>query len=152
MPVFTIIGDSQSYELSEIRKYIVDNKLENQIKALGEVPHNELHSFFENCNVGISYIPRLSYYEYQPSTKTFEYLNSGLPVIGTSTFENKKVIGEHAGVLIEDNSKSFLEGIHKMYAKKDSFSSTQIKNIFPESTWEWVVENKFVSLVKKWCE
>lgn len=40
------------------------------------------------------YVPITDYYEYQPPTKTFEYVLSGLLCLATATSSNKEVITE----------------------------------------------------------
>jgi glycosyltransferase involved in cell wall biosynthesis len=151
-PIFTIVGDSGGNELVEIKEYVNTHSLSKNIIITGAVPHDELNVFFENANVGISYIPLCSYYENQPSTKTFEYLLSGMPVIGTETYENKKVINSESGVLIKDNSESFLNSIYEMDNKKDHFNSKGLKTTYASHSWERVVNEKFVSLIKQLCQ
>ncbi len=146
---FTIVGNSPGPELEEIRVYIADHNLGDRIITTGEVPQNQLHSFFEAANVGISYIPMRSYFQYQPPTKTFEYLVSGMPVIATKTYENQKVVKENAGVLIEDNAQSFFQGMVAITGKKDIFNSDTIKREHTEFLWKNVVADKFSTFIKK---
>ena len=75
-----------------------------------------------------------------------------MPVIGTETYENKKVINSESGVLIKDNSESFLNSIYEMDNKKDSFNSKDLKTTYASHSWERVVNEKFVSLIKQLCQ
>lgn len=146
--VFTIVGSSPGNELAEIKQYVLVHKLENNIKLPGLVHQSNLQPFFENANVGVSYIPKRSYFKYQPPTKTFEYLISGLVVIATSTNENIKIVNENAGILIEDNSRSFCEGLAHIHAHKDDYNSAKIKEDYSEFTWHNLVIHKFSSLIR----
>lgn len=74
-------------------------------KKLG-LENKDLEPYFEQANVGISFVPMTDHYDAQPATKTFEYSNSGLYVLGTATTENKKSI-DNNGVLIQDTPESF---------------------------------------------
>lgn len=146
---FAIVGDSPDRELVEIKKYIQVNSLEAYINTAGYIHQNALKPFFENYNIGVSYIPNRSYYQYQPPTKTYEYLISGLPVIATSTYENKNIVKPGLGVIIEDTAESFFEGILKINEQKSAFNSDIIRNKCSDYKWQSVVTNKFVPLIQK---
>ncbi|WP_217077949.1 glycosyltransferase [Clostridium baratii] len=121
---YIIIGFANNIdEEKEILKLINENKY-NNIKFIGRVPNEELGYYFKNSNVGLSYIPQTDYFNYQPPTKTYEYLFNGLYTIATSTFENKKIINKFNGVLIEDNSKDLYEKLEKLYL---NFSIMNVK-------------------------
>lgn len=147
--VFKIIGDGPNDELKEIKTYVKTYGLSNHIHVLGYLPQTELKPYFESANVGVSYIPLLSYYEHQTPTKTFEYLISGLPVIATGTYENKKIIKQWAGVIIEDNADSFCEGLSKLHQQKSEFCSDEIIKEYAGHTWENVVKSYFIPLLKR---
>lgn len=98
--IYSIIGDGE--ELYEIKNYIHMQKLESTIHTYGRLPYSELKPFLDTHNIGISYIPQLECYEYQPPTKTFEYALSGLYTIATNTYENRQVIHSNNGILIND--------------------------------------------------
>ena len=91
---------------------------------------------YEESNIGVSYVPITSYYNYQPVTKTFEYLMSGLPVIATATYENKLIINQSNGILIEDNPKSFCEGLIQMHQLLHNYDDISIKQEMKEYQWK----------------
>lgn len=150
-PVFTIIGDAPGNELEEIREYVHAHSLDKNIIPVGAVPHNQLAPYFEDANIGITYVPLYSYYEHQPSTKTFEYLNSGMAVIATNTYENRKIINDKTGVLVSDTAESFLNGIYEAYSKRNIFDSDYLKEACAQFTWERVVKDKFIALMNELC-
>lgn len=146
---YTIIGDGPNNELEEIKNYVESNNLSNNIKVMGYIPQNQLIPYFKTANIGVSYVPMFSYYEYQIPTKTFEYLISGLPVIATGTYENKKIIKPWAGVIIEDSPDSFCEGLIKLEEKKKEFDSDRIRKEYSKHTWKNAVSSHFIPLIKK---
>lgn len=148
-PTFTVVGSSPNHELREIEDYVNTHNLGKNIIVIGAVPYNQLSDYFENANVGVSYIPLRSYFEYQPPTKTFEYLISGLPVIATNTYENKQIVKNGAGILIDDNVQSFTDSIHKAYQMKDTFDSEYLIKTYSEFTWERIVHEKFIPIINK---
>lgn len=145
--IFTIIGDGPYNELEEIKEYIRFNKLTENIKVTGHLPQHKLTPYFEKANIGVCYVPLFSYYEYQPATKAYEYLISGLPTIATATYENKILIKPESGVVIEDNPKSFLEGMLQLQEKE--FNSEAIRREYANHTWEKVVQNTFIPLIEE---
>ncbi|EKB51325.1 glycosyltransferase [Cecembia lonarensis] len=134
-----IVGDSPHGELIEIKDYIKRYRLEKVIETPGFIPNNQLTGFFEQSNVGVSYIPLTKYYQNQPPTKTFEYLLSGLPVIATATIENQKIVNASNGVLIGDDSDSVRKGLHEILEKKYTYNPESIKKDLNQSLWKNIV-------------
>lgn len=147
--IFKIIGDSPNQELDEIKQYVKSNSLSEYIYPIGYVPQKDLTPYFKSANIGVSYIPMVPYYEYQPPTKTFEYLISGLPVIATGTYENRKLIASWAGVIINDNADDFCEGIARLQSRKNDFCSERIRKEYSKFTWKKAVTSHFIPIIKK---
>ncbi len=146
---FKIIGDGPNNELEEIKEYVEANNLTDYIHVKGYLPQKELTPYFKSANIGVSYVPMLSYYEYQTPTKTFEYLISGLPVIATGTYENRKIIKPWSGVIIEDNADAFCEGVAQLQSQKKEFCSDRIRKEYSKHTWEKAVSSHFTPLIQK---
>jgi len=132
---YTIIGEGWGNEMEQIREQIEKYKLDKYVELKGYIPHNQLKKYYEKSNVGISYIPITPWYEYQPSTKTFEYLMAGMPVIATGTYENKKVINEQSGIIINDDPESFADSLELLYDKIDDFDEDFIRESVAENNW-----------------
>ncbi|MBK0404105.1 glycosyltransferase [Adhaeribacter sp. BT258] len=147
--VLKIIGDSPNNELEELQDFVNQNQILN-IELLGRVNQKDLHKQFLNANIGVSYIPIKPWYEFQPPTKTFEYLVSGLPVIATSTFENKKIIRENNGVLIDDNFDSIINGLEAIKNKfySGGYDENLIKSESEKFSWKFIVENFLKSVLE----
>ena len=124
---YTIMGTGHSEDVDKLKKNIEKYKLDNVVKYLGWVNDEIVKKYFDICNVGISYVPITSYYNNVEVTKTFEYIFSGIPVIATETNENKKVINEKNGILIQDNPDSFYLGLKEFYKRRHKFNSKNIR-------------------------
>lgn len=146
-PSFTIVGDSPFGELEEIKNYVVRNNLKKYIHTPGFVSSDKLNPFYDRANIGVSYVPITSYYQYQPPTKTFEYLISGLPVIATATEANKEILSPKVSELIKDDPASFYNAIKKMQERKKEFNNEWIRKEYSKHTWERVVNDNFVPLI-----
>ncbi|HEY3369692.1 MAG TPA: glycosyltransferase [Prolixibacteraceae bacterium] len=138
---YTIIGDGWNNENENLQSIVNNLKLQGHITLTGYIPHNELIHYYEKANVGISYIPMTSYYEYQPATKTFEYLMAGMPVIATKTYANKQIVNHLNGILINDNAESFAEGITKIYTCLGSFDEKTIRLTVQNYNWAVIINS-----------
>ena len=144
---YDIIGSGFSNEQEEIQSIINENNLQEKIKLHGFIPNNKLDYFFDNCNIGVAFVPQTSYYEYQPSTKIYEYVLSGLFCIATSTCSNKELINDNNGILIQDSPESFAEVLEGIYLKKNAIDSKIIRNTLIDCTWEKIVNDKLIPIL-----
>lgn len=137
---YTIVGDGNNNERIVLQERIYKLGLQKQIELIGYVNHNDLIHLYCISNIGISYIPITPYYEFQPATKTFEYLMAGMPVIATKTYENKLVINQDNGVLISDNPESFAMGINNIYCNLSTFDEDVIRKSVENHKWSSIIK------------
>ncbi len=133
---FTIIGAGKCDELVQLKRIVNMNNLQEIVKVVGFVPHDQLRPYFDDHNVGLSYVPMTPYFDVQPPTKTFEYLLSGMAVIATATSENRRVINESNGVLTGDSPEAFAEGLVSLTKKMAMFDSNRIRENASQYSWE----------------
>ena len=136
---YTIIGFGNEQEEMEINSCIERTGLSDTVHFVGRKKYTDLSAYFDICNVGVSYVPITPYYQYQPVTKLFEYMLSGMPVIATGTHENKLIVNEVNGVIINDTPEDFCNGLMKIYNQRNSYNSTVIRKSVQTSTWENIV-------------
>lgn len=132
---FTIVGGGPDKEEVFLRGMVAEAGLAHIIDVHGSVPHDRLKCFFDQHNVGLSYIPITPYYELQPATKTFEYLLAGMPVLATATTANKCVIKDENGVVVGDSVEAFYQGLVLMHHRLGSFNSEWIRARAQQYTW-----------------
>jgi len=151
---YDIVGDGHYNEIEELQELSKKLGLCNIVKIHGRIANSELKPFFDKCNVGVSFVPIRDYYEYQPVTKTFEYVMSGLYTIATCTHENKKVINDVNGILIKDNDDDFCRALEYIIKNRKIISTLNISNTLYEYKWEKIVNNRLypllIKLEKKW--
>lgn len=138
---FTIIGSGRDDEIYKIKAISKKTGVSDVVNLLGIIPHEQLKPYFDAHNIGISYVPLTDYYDPQPVTKTFEYLLSGMPVLATSTSENKMIIDESNGVLTDDTPEGFKIGISKIYQNRMAYNSGTIRKNCLKYTWENIVKD-----------
>ena len=140
---YHIIGGGYNREEFMLKSLIDDLGLSDTITVHGFIPHNELYDFYRKCNVGVSFVPITPYYQYQPPTKTFEYIMAGLYTIATATNSNKDIITPDNGILILDTPDSFADAIIKI-AGNNSIDSGKIRNSLNDYQWSVIVNQRMV--------
>lgn len=131
---YDIIGTGWKEYITLIEDAINETGLSNIIHLHGYLNDIDIIPFFDEANVGVAFAPKTEYYSNNILTKLYEYLLSGIPTITISTPDNKRVINEINGVLIEDNEHSFADGLNLIAQRFIKYSSTEImKTVYKES-------------------
>ena len=138
-------GESEKYQLLKIINKLT---LQDNVIYHGYKTHDEMQEFFDKCNVGISYIPITNYYNYQPPTKTFEYILSGMVCVATNTPENQRIINGENGILCKDNSQSFANALNEVYKKRKSYDSYNIRLTMKHYEWKNIIYNIFEPFIQ----
>lgn len=145
---YSIIGFGYSNEESLIKEKITEYNLENNVFLLGRKNHKDAKQYFDQCNVGISFVPITPFYDHQPPTKNYEYLLSGMVCLATATSSNKKIVNENNGILINDNPYDFYIGLKQIYEKKVNYNSEIIRKSVEKNLWENIVKTKLYPILK----
>lgn len=144
---YDIVGDGP--ELYQVINICQERGLLDIVRIHGKLPYDELTRFFAECNVGVSFIPIEDCYQYQPPTKTFEYVLSGLYCIGTRTYANEEVIVPENGILIPDNKESFCEALEYIRTNSHCFDSEIIRSTLVDKySWSTIVDNKLIPIIE----
>lgn len=138
---FDIIGDGPDFDKNKIIDAIDKNQLSQVVMCHGHLLHDEAVYFFDKCNVGVSYIPMIQFYQNQPPTKIFEYVLSGLVCLATNTSANKELIHKTNGVLHDDNPESFYQALNVLYKNRHLYDCSSIKSSLHQFHWEQIVQN-----------
>lgn len=140
---YDIFGYGTQEDEERLQKSIQQNNLQAVVNFHGRVNHDQLTTYFANCNIGVSYIPLEKYYDYQPPTKTFEYVLSGMICIATSTYENRRLISSENGYLCEDNANSFYDALKMAFHSRHKFKASEIVKSLESYEWSNIVKTKF---------
>lgn len=142
---YNIVGDGNYNTKKEYEQLAKTLGIEKNTKFWGRIPYDMLKPFFDNCNVGISFIPKTDWYNNQPPTKTYEYIMSGLYCLATSTSSNQEIVNPTNGILHEDDALSFCEAIEQLYLIKDTIK--QNNTINKKDTWDNIVKNILIPII-----
>jgi glycosyltransferase involved in cell wall biosynthesis len=144
---YDIVGYGTDIVEQQIGTAISSLTLDHEITFHGRVPYDKIDIFLRNANLGIVYIPMTPYYDNQPSTKLFEFLLAGMPVIATNTSSNRSIISDLNGILIDDNADGFLKGLEHVYKRRRIYDSVSIRNSVSEFSWEEIVKRHLKPLL-----
>ncbi len=100
------------------------------ITLVGKVSRNELPELYSKCMAGLNYTPNIYPFNIQTSTKTLEYLASGLTLIS-----NKY---EWIDIFSKKNNIEYINTDHLL--KIDNLKSIKCKKDFREFEWSEVLE------------
>jgi glycosyltransferase involved in cell wall biosynthesis len=146
---YDIVGYGKDETERSIRSAIAENKLEDYVRFYGRVPYNKVEDFLKNANIGIVFLPMTPYYNHQPTTKLFEFLLAGIPVIATNTSENSSIVNESNGILIKDNVEGFVNGLKQISEKPEQLNEESIRNSVSSFTWEAIVSQHLKPVLLK---
>ena len=146
---YDIVGEGYYEELWELKKLATCLSLNDIISFHGKLSHGKLKPFLDKCNVGVSFVPKTDYYEFQPPTKTFEYIISGLYTIATSTYCNNEVVNANNGVLIGDGCMDFTGALEYIWARRESIDYDKIKSSLVYYKWDNIINNTLVPILEK---
>lgn len=148
---YDIIGFGKAETEREITDLISSLGMGKIVIFHGRKRHNEIIPFLEKCNVGVVYIPKKRYYEFQSSTKFYEYVLAGMPVIATNTFENRMTLKVGSGYICTDKPASFAEALERTYNGRERFDSVSIRSMYLSDQWEVIVKEKWEPFILENC-
>lgn len=143
--MYDIVGDGE--ELKEVLDYIITNELQNRIIVHGRKRYDELKPFFDNCNIGVAFVPINEAYRHQPPTKTYEYINSGLYVIATKNQVHIETVSCESGILIQDTSEDFCNALKLIKQKHILYQN--VLNGGKSYLWRSIIENELMTSLEK---
>lgn len=136
---FDIIGGGSESDENQLRNLTKELGL-NEVSFRGYLTHDEAKIYFDECNVGVSFVPITEYYDCQPPTKMYEYLLSGMACIATDTKSSRELINASTGVLIQDNIDSVCDGLCRIVHEKRHYHSETIRNLSNQYHWHTIIK------------
>lgn len=93
-----------------IKKYTKNNGVDNII-FIGKAPHIEIPSYYSIADVLLNPLARCLQTELDVTTKIFEYLASGKPIVSSDLKSTEAVVRDNAVLVEPENPQSIAEGI-----------------------------------------
>lgn len=144
---FDLVGGGTREVEAQLQEIVRSKNLRN-VRFHGFLNHDDAKHFFDECNVGVCFVPVTDYYQHQPPTKLYEYLLSGMATISTNTFSNEEAMNVSNGIVIRDTVDDVCEGLYKLYQNRMIYNSQQIVADAQYCTWQNIVKKYFLKLIK----
>ena len=145
---YDIFGDGFPKDLMALQYAIKKYGLEKIVHYHGRKMHHEIQPYFDGCNVGVAHIPMTSFYDPQPPTKLFEYLNAGMVTLATNTQENRRIINAKNGILYQDDAQGFKDALTTLYQRRAYYQYEQIIQSVQAYRWEPIVQTYLLPLLE----
>jgi len=117
------------------------------ILFLWKKDHKQIPNYINSSDVLISYIPKVSYFEYQSPTKLIEYLACNKTVIATNTIAQQEILNWYEFLLHKDNLQNTSKKIIYFIKNINKIKQNNYKKIVEKYSWEKLVDN-IVNLIK----
>lgn len=90
---------------TRIRNLITNNRLEDVVIPIGEVPYDEVSDWIRNASIGLVAIQPVVQHQGGIPTKMFEYMAAGIPVVAGDIPPTRRYLAElDCGILVEPTS------------------------------------------------
>jgi glycosyltransferase involved in cell wall biosynthesis len=140
LPVrYTLVGFGSEEERAAIRNAAVTSGLGDRVQVRDRINREDLPSLLAEHNVGVAFTPLVPWFEHQPSTKVFEYFQSGLLCIATDNQANREVVSSVNGVLVPASAEGFRRGLEQAAAKLPDWSPQEVAESVHGHTWRAIV-------------
>lgn len=115
-----IIGAEETYQ-KKIKNWSLENKIQDNIKVIGRIDHDEIPGYINESNVCLSFLEDIPSYHLSPPQKLFEYFAMGKPVVANDLPTHSQYIKDgFNGYIIKDlDVKLFKDAIYKLYNQKE---------------------------------
>ncbi|WP_122055919.1 glycosyltransferase family 4 protein [Vibrio sp. Evd11] len=143
-----IVGSGVDEEIDKINNIVKEYDLSERVHMHGYVTRDRVINIIDNCHIGISFVPKTDFYNLQPVTKTIEYILSGLPVLATDVFYNRKIINDSNGFLTGDNVEELLISMTEIVRIYDEFDPEIIQKNGLVYSWSKVIHDQYIPYFK----
>lgn len=148
---YTLVGFGSEQERTAIRRAVDANGLGERVQIRGRVYREDIPPLLADHNVGIAFTPRTPWFEFQPSTKIFEYLQSGLLCIATDNAANREVISSANGVLVADTAEGFCLGLEEIAVRLAGWNPQVVADSVRDHTWQAIVSKNLAPYLERIC-
>ena len=146
---YLLIGFGSAEERARLENAIRENRLSSEVEVRGRVDHDELPALMSCHNVGVAFTPLEPWFEHQPSTKVFEYLQSGLLCLATDSAANRETVNRSNGVLIKDTPEAFCAGLRAIETMLPGWRPRDVTATVQAGSWAHIVEGELIPLFEE---
>lgn len=137
--VLYIIGSGDVFSI--LKNKISELGLHQKVVIIDKIPFEQLMQYTANCNMGLTLDKDSNLnYKYSLPNKIFDYVQAGIPVLGTNLIEYKKVIDQYkVGEILEDfSSENLANKMNEIIANTAKYETMKFnaEKAATELVWE----------------
>ena len=146
---YKIIGGGDEGSVNSMKTIIENEGFGVPVQYLGRLDDDQVLEVFNASNIGVVYNRVTSYYTNNISTKLYEYLLSGMPVIAVKNSSLLSVVTQDNGVTVEDNPESFEAGLKMIMSSLDNYNSERIAMSGSACSVAKIVQDRLIPYLDK---
>jgi glycosyltransferase involved in cell wall biosynthesis len=143
----SLVGFGSADERGRLEEAIRRNQLESVVEVHPRIDNDEVPELVSRFNVGVAFTPREPWYEHQPSTKIYEYFQSGLLCIATDSEANRRVVDPANGVLVDGTPEGFCRGLEEVVEMLPRWRPDDVVATVERWSWERIVNTRLVPIL-----
>lgn len=132
-----------------ISRLIKKNNLSDLVQFIPPIPHDQIPHYLSSANIGLSYIPLVPQFQYQPPLKTVEYLAANLPTIATKTEGNKLFLKDFPYLLIDDSIKSLANALVWVAKNEKKLKKIDFRSSVTQFDWKKICKDRLFPVYQK---
>jgi glycosyltransferase involved in cell wall biosynthesis len=114
----TIVGASAD-QIAYCTDYAKQLGIDNTVDIRGRVPGHEIPALLFEADFGLCFMEDLPWWRFNPPTKLFEYLVSGVPVLASDIRTHTHYVSDwHNGLICKYDSQSLANGILRIWQRR----------------------------------
>jgi glycosyltransferase involved in cell wall biosynthesis len=146
-----IIGSGDVFPL--LKEKVQQKKLENKVTIIDKIPFEELMQYTTNCNIGLTLDKDTNLnYKYSLPNKIFDYIQAGIPILGTNLIEYSKIVKNHQiGFILKDfDAENLAKKMNEIIENKTTYNL--FKQNAEKASMQFIWENETLELKKELTE
>ena len=134
----------------EMHQYIEENNLNDNISLLDAVPYKEVAAYYKKSKIGLGIFLPINTHKIIMQIKLFEYMNFGLPIVGSNFGHINKIIkNDQVGIAVNpENPNEIAEALNNLLFDEKLYktlSENGKEAVQKKYRWEYM-EEKLVSI------
>lgn len=111
-----LIGEPRRYIKEKFYQYIREHKLDESLEVTGHLPYQRVSGLLDQCKIGLIGLLDLPKFRKQSSTKLFEYMAKGVPVVSVDLAPERKYMasGVHGYLVKPDDAQGMASAVYNI--------------------------------------
>ncbi|MBI1890598.1 MAG: glycosyltransferase family 4 protein [Burkholderiales bacterium] len=144
----TIVGASQD-QIDYCNDYAKQLGIDNALTVRGRVPGHEIPALLHGADLGLCFIADLPWWRFNPSTKLFECLAAGVPVVASDIRTHTAYLSNwYNGLICRYDSASLADGLRRLWERRNELE--QMKQHASQSGQQYLwdrIEPEFLQTI-----